>query len=254
MKLVAYMRVSDVSENIENQRYAILEFAARHGYQVSSFFEDVGVSGALPPLGRPGFAKAFNALKECDGMVVYALDRVARSLSELVDIVRKIEDMGKVVVSVRESWLNELDPRIRSLIVAVLGWAGEMEREFIRERTREALKRARMQGKKVGRPRKVNEMLSILSQLLSWRTARGFHEFELAFNSFPVAVHAVWLVQADVPLESFNSFPVAVARTPSSPASPNTSFNSFPVAVVIVIPLTLLYDNITFNSFPVAVR
>ncbi|MCS7105571.1 MAG: recombinase family protein [Thermofilaceae archaeon] len=159
MRLVAYTRVSDISENIENQRYAILEFAAKHGYQVSAFFEDVGVSGALPPLGRPGFAEAFNALKECDGIVVYALDRVARSLTELVNIVRKIESMGKVIVSVRESWLNELDPRIRSLIVAVLGWAGEMEREFIRERTREALKRAKMQGKKVGRPRKVSEVL-----------------------------------------------------------------------------------------------
>ena len=160
MKLVGYVRVSEESENPENQRYAIYEWCARHGHQLVDVFEDIGVSGALPPRERPGFRRALEALDKVDGLVVYALDRIARSLTELVEVVKEVEAMGKVVISVREQWLQQLDPRVRQLVVAVLGWAGEMEREFIRERTREALRRLKAQGKRIGRPPKVNEQIA----------------------------------------------------------------------------------------------
>jgi DNA invertase Pin-like site-specific DNA recombinase len=58
---------------------------------------------------------------------------------------------------VREEWLQNVDPKVRQLIISVLGWAAEMEREFIRERTREALARLKAQGKQVGRPPKWSE-------------------------------------------------------------------------------------------------
>jgi len=160
VRLVGYVRVSEETENPENQKYAIFEWCARFGYQLVEVFVDVGVSGALPPKERPGFRKALESLDRVDGLVVYALDRVARSLVELVEVVREIESRGKVVISVRESWLQQLDPKVRNLIVAVLGWAAEMEREFIRERTREALRRLKAQGKRVGRPPKVNEAIA----------------------------------------------------------------------------------------------
>lgn len=160
MRLVAYVRVSSEEENPENQKYAILLWANRAGHQVLEFYEDVGVSGALPPLERPGFQKAVKALEGADGLVVYALDRIARSLTELVDTVRELESRGKIVLSVREEWLQNVDPKVRELILAVLGWAGEMEREFIRARTREALLRLKAQGKRVGRPRKISEAIA----------------------------------------------------------------------------------------------
>ena len=160
MRLVGYVRVSEESENPENQRYAIYQFCAKQGYQVVDVAEDIGVSGALPPRDRPGFAKLLKALDQVDGVVVYSLDRIARSLVELVDVVREVEGRGKVVISVREDWLQQLDPKVRSLVIAVLGWAGEMEREFIRARTREALARLKAQGKQLGRPRKITEAVA----------------------------------------------------------------------------------------------
>jgi len=160
VRLVGYVRVSEESENPENQRYAIFQFCARHGYQLVDVYEDIGVSGALPPRERSGFARLLKALESVDGLVVYSLDRIARSLVELVDVVREVESRGRVVISVREEWLQQLDPKIRGLIVAVLGWAGEMEREFIRARTREALARLKAQGKQLGRPRKVSESIA----------------------------------------------------------------------------------------------
>jgi len=160
VRLVAYVRVSEESENPDNQRYAIFEFCSRHGYKVVDVFLDVGVSGALAPRDRPGFRRVLEVLDGVDGVIVYALDRIARSLVELVEVVKEIEGRGKVVLSVRESWLQQLDPKVRSIIIAILGWAAEMEREFIRERTREALRRLKAMGRRLGRKPKINESIA----------------------------------------------------------------------------------------------
>ena len=161
MRLLGYARVSQEDENIENQRFAIYEWGAKQGHKIEDVFMDVGISGAVPPLERPGFKKALERLEGADGLVVYALDRIARSLIELFEIVKLIEAKGKVVVSIREEWLQQLDPRMRGLIIAILGWAAEMERELIRERTREALRRLKAEGKRLGRPPTVNENIAM---------------------------------------------------------------------------------------------
>jgi DNA invertase Pin-like site-specific DNA recombinase len=159
MRFVAYVRVSREDEQPENQEHAIFRWAAERGHQVVENVRDVGVSGALPPAQRPGWQRVAQLLESADGVVVYALDRVARSLWDLAAVVRELESKGKVLMSVREEWLQNVDPRVRQLIISVLGWAAEMEREFIRERTREALARLKAQGKPVGRPPKWNEQV-----------------------------------------------------------------------------------------------
>jgi putative DNA-invertase from lambdoid prophage Rac len=161
LRLLAYVRVSEESENPENQKFAIYEWAAKSGHQIVDVFEDVGVSGVLSPAERPGFRRLLEALDGADGLVVYALDRLARSLSELVEVFKLLESKGKVIISVRESWLQQLDPAVRKLVVAVLGWAAEMEQRFISERTKLALQRLRAMGKKLGRPRKINETMAL---------------------------------------------------------------------------------------------
>jgi DNA invertase Pin-like site-specific DNA recombinase len=157
MRLVAYIRVSRDDEQPENQEHAIFRWAAERGHQVVEVVRDVGVSGALPPGERPGWQKVTQLLEQADGVVVYALDRVARSLWDLASVVRELESKGRLLLSVREEWLQNVEPRVRQLIISVLGWAAEMEREFIRERTREAIARLKAQGKPVGRPPKWSE-------------------------------------------------------------------------------------------------
>jgi DNA invertase Pin-like site-specific DNA recombinase len=159
MRFVAYVRVSREDEQPENQEHAIFRWAAERGHQVVEAVRDVGVSGALPPAQRPGWQRVTQLLESADGVVVYALDRVARSLWDLAAVVKELEAKGKILISVREEWLQNVDPRVRQLIISVLGWAAEMEREFIRERTREALARLKAQGKPVGRPPKWNEQV-----------------------------------------------------------------------------------------------
>jgi len=157
MRLVAYVRVSREDEQPENQEFAIFKWAAERGHQVVETVRDVGVSGALPPAQRPGWQRVMQLLESADGVVVYALDRIARSLWDLAAVVKELEGRGKILLSVREEWLQNVDPKVRQLIISVLGWAAEMEREFIRERTREAIARLKAQGKAVGRPPKWSE-------------------------------------------------------------------------------------------------
>jgi DNA invertase Pin-like site-specific DNA recombinase len=159
MRLVGYIRVSRENEQPENQEHAVYKWAAERGHQIIGMAKDVGVSGALPPAQRPGWQRVMQMLESADGVVVYALDRVARSLWDLAAVVRELEARGKLLLSVREEWLQSVDPKVRQLIVAMLGWAAEMEREFIRERTKEALMRLKAEGKLVGRPPKWNEQI-----------------------------------------------------------------------------------------------
>jgi len=157
MRLVGYVRVSREDEQPENQKHIIYRWAAERGHQIAGMAEDVGISGALPPAQRPGWQKVVQMLEQADGVVVYALDRVARSLWDLAAVVRELEARGKFLLSIREEWLQSVDPKVRQLVVVMLGWAAEMEREFIRERTREALARLRAEGKLIGRPPKWSE-------------------------------------------------------------------------------------------------
>jgi len=161
MRLIGYVRVSREDENPENQEHAIQNYVQAKGYQLVGIEKDVGVSGALPPLEREGFKRVVEKLesKEADGVIVYALDRVARSLWELSTIVKEFDRKGWQIISIRENWIDSLDPKIRSLIVAILGWAGEMERELIRERTKEALARLKAEGVRLGRRPKWNEQV-----------------------------------------------------------------------------------------------
>ncbi|MCC6021065.1 MAG: recombinase family protein [Thermoproteaceae archaeon] len=159
LRLVAYVRVSREDERPENQEFAIYKWGAERGHRVVEVVRGAGASGALPPAERPGWQKAVQLLERADGIVVHALDRIARSLWDLASVARELEARGKLLVSVREEWLQDVDPKIRQLIVAVLGWAAEIEREFIRERTREALARLRAMGRRVGRPPKWSETI-----------------------------------------------------------------------------------------------
>ncbi len=94
MRLIAYVRVSREDEQPENQEHAVYRWAAERGHQIVEAVRDVGVSGAMPPGERPGWRRVMQLLEGADGVVVYALDRVARSLWDLAAVVRELEARG----------------------------------------------------------------------------------------------------------------------------------------------------------------
>jgi len=160
-KAYAYVRVSLEEERPENQRLAIEQWARLHGYEVTKWFEDIGVSGAKPPMERPGFKALLEAVKEHPlPVLAYELSRIGRSFYEVLQIVNELERAGSPIITVspRESFLQSLDPQVRKLVIAVLAWAAEWERELLRQRTKEGMRRAQLEGKHIGRPKAVVDL------------------------------------------------------------------------------------------------
>jgi len=157
----AYVRVSTSDEHVENQVLAIEAYAKQRGIRIVEFFEDVGVSGAVKPEERPGFRRLLEAVRrEPRPVLVYEVSRIGRaSFYEILRVIKMFEDLGAPIIPVspKEAFLQNLDRSIRDLVLAILAWAAERERELLRQRTREGMMRAKLQGKHVGRPRKLTE-------------------------------------------------------------------------------------------------
>ena len=144
MRVVGYIRVSTEEQEIsvDVQRVAIEQFCKQKNWELVEIFQDVGVSGAEPVLEREGFKKAIEFCKSnnINVIVVYSIDRFGRSFYNIFETLRRLEfELGIKVVSVKEEFLQQQDPLIRTLILSVLSWVAWYERYLIRERTRRAL-------------------------------------------------------------------------------------------------------------------
>ena len=158
--VVAYLRVSTEEQSLENQRLAIERWARENGYLVVRYYEDQAKSGAIPPLRREGFRSMIEDIPRMNpkpvAVLTYELSRVGRTFYETLEAISSLEALGTPLISIspREGFLQTLDPSIRKLILAILTWVAERERDLIAQRTREGMARAKAEGKHVGRPRK----------------------------------------------------------------------------------------------------
>lgn len=156
---VAYLRVSTSEQTVENQRLAIHRFASSKGLRIVKEYVDEAVSGSVSPFKRSGFSQMVSELEEGvikpDVILVYEVSRIGRTLRESLDAIWRVEKYAPIIpVSSKEAWLQTLDRSIRDLILSVLAWAAERERQLLIERTREGMMRAKLMGKHIGRPRK----------------------------------------------------------------------------------------------------
>jgi DNA invertase Pin-like site-specific DNA recombinase len=140
--LVGYARVSTHEQNPALQTDALEKAGCR------KTFEDK-ISGAKAA--RPGLAEALEYVRRGDTLLVWRLDRLGRSLKDLIEIVAGLEKRGVGFRSLQE--LIDTTTSGGRLIFHVFGALAEFERNLIRERTRAGLEAARARGRKGGRPR-----------------------------------------------------------------------------------------------------
>jgi len=140
--LVGYARVSTHEQNLTLQTGALKKAGCR------KIFDD-RISGAASD--RPGLEAALEYVREGDRLLVWRLDRLGRSLKDLIEIIGGLEKRGIGFRSLQES----IDTTTSGgrLIFHVFGALAEFERNLIRERTRAGLEAARARGRKGGRPR-----------------------------------------------------------------------------------------------------
>lgn len=138
MRLIGYCRVSTENQKeegtVEIQRRALKEYALTKGHILSEVFSDEGISGSLED--RPGLSELFSALEADEsikGVLVYRLDRLARSLLIQEAALARLKRLGKVLLSVQEPDLDEADPT-RKFCRQILGAVSELERALINSR------------------------------------------------------------------------------------------------------------------------
>lgn len=148
MKIALYARVSTEDQNLENQIMILEEHAKRNNWDFEIFKEKESTRKTRP-VKYELMQKLRN--KEFDGVCVLKMDRWARSTLELVTEVLELNNKGIQFLSIREN----IDPTtaIGKLQMNIFAAFAEFEREIIRERTLDGLKRAKKQGKTLGRPK-----------------------------------------------------------------------------------------------------
>lgn len=153
---VGYVRVSTTDQEPENQRKMLL--AA--GVVSDCIFIDKGISGTIPARDRQAFKRMLSCIQENPGKVrylyVYEISRLGRSTLETINIIEEIEKLGVMVwsLSPNEAFTRSEDKSVRQLLLMILSWVAQRERENLVERTKAGLDRARAGGKQLGRPRR----------------------------------------------------------------------------------------------------
>jgi putative DNA-invertase from lambdoid prophage Rac len=166
----AYLRVSTEEQTVQNQRLALEKWAQDHNYQILDFFEDPAISGKVPATQRRGFQGLLELVKtaQVDAVLVYELSRVGRTFWDTLDAVKAIEQYAPLIsCSPRESFLQTTEPSIRKLMIGILTWVAEREREMLVQRTKDGMERARAAGKGIGRPQKMidkGQLITLLAE------------------------------------------------------------------------------------------
>jgi len=142
---IGYARVSTEDQKLD------LQFDALNKAECSKIFSD-HTSGAK--LERNGLNNAIKYLRKGDSLVVWRLDRLSRSLKDLINTVSLLESKGVGLISLQES-LNT-NSSTGKLIFHIFGALAEFEKNIIKDRTIAGLKAARARGKKGGRPKALN--------------------------------------------------------------------------------------------------
>jgi DNA invertase Pin-like site-specific DNA recombinase len=152
MKRVAlYLRVSTAKQDTANQRRELEAVAARSGWEIVKIYEDAGISGSKGRDKRPALdamLKAVNA-KEFDMVAAWSVDRLGRSLQDLVGLLQILRDKG-VDLFLHQQGLDTSTSSGRAMY-QMLGVFAEFERAIIVERVNAGLAKAREKGIKLGR-------------------------------------------------------------------------------------------------------
>ena len=146
--LALYIRVSTSEQTVENQRIRVIEFAEKNGCSYD-IFEETESTRKTRPIKQVLLAKLRK--NSYDAVVVYKLDRWARSSTELILDTKELIDKGIGFISISDNL--DFSTASGKLHFQILSAFAEFERELIRERTIEGLRRSKMQGKKIGRPK-----------------------------------------------------------------------------------------------------
>jgi DNA invertase Pin-like site-specific DNA recombinase len=169
MELIGYARVSTVGQSLESQIEQLKEYGCKRIFKEKE-------SGAKAE--REVLKEAIEFLNEGDKLVITKIDRLARSVKDLQNIVSDLTDKNIGVVFLKEQ--IDFSTAAGKLMFTMLGAIGEFERDLILARTAEGRERAKKQGKHMGRPSQPKRSLERAMELFNDRENNGMSVNEIA--------------------------------------------------------------------------
>jgi DNA invertase Pin-like site-specific DNA recombinase len=146
-----YVRVSTPDQHVESQLYDLRELAVQRGLEVVHEYEDRGVCGKKAR--RPGLdaLMADARRKKFSVVLVAAFDRIARSTRNFLQVVDELDSLGIEFVSRREGVAT--GDAMGRLFVTIISAIAELERSLVVERVKSGMRRAKLEGRQIGRSR-----------------------------------------------------------------------------------------------------
>jgi DNA invertase Pin-like site-specific DNA recombinase len=191
-RAVLYLRVSTIDQTTANQERELREVAGRMGCEILRVYKDHGISGAKGRDKRP----AFNALvrdaahRKFDMVMAWSVDRLGRSLQDLVGFLSELHALH-IDLFLHQQGLDTNTPAGKAMF-QMMGVFAEFERSMIQERVRAGLRRAKDEGKQLGRPRIAPELEErILTALRAPNRTEGVRKIAKRFGVDPSTVQRI---------------------------------------------------------------
>jgi DNA invertase Pin-like site-specific DNA recombinase len=159
-RIAIYARVSTNSQTVENQLRELHQWAERAGHEIVEIYKDEGISGTKGRDHRPAFDRMLKdaTRRKFDLIAAWSVDRLGRSLQDLVGFLQEIKDAG-VDLFLHQQALDTSTSSGKAMF-GMLGVFGDFEAAMIKERVNSGLARARANGTKsgkaIGRPKTAN--------------------------------------------------------------------------------------------------
>lgn len=149
-RAVLYVRVSSPDQHTETQLCDLHPLAAARGFEIVGEYSDK-ISGTKAK--RPGLDQLMSDARrgKFDMVMVWSFDRVARSVKHFLEVLDELNHLNIALISFREN-IDTSGPLGRAMIV-IVGAIAELERSLIVERVKAGMRRARLEGRQIGRAR-----------------------------------------------------------------------------------------------------
>jgi DNA invertase Pin-like site-specific DNA recombinase len=168
-----HLRVSTLDQTTANQERELRQVAERAGWEILHVYKDHGISGAKGRDKRPAFDALHKAAvrREFDVVMAWSVDRLGRSLQDLISFLSEVHAAG-VDLFLHQQGLDTTTPAGKAMF-QMMGVFAEFERSMIQERVRAGLRRAKEEGKQLGRPRIETEKEARILAALKVRKETG---------------------------------------------------------------------------------
>ena len=170
--IYGYIRVSTDKQTVENQRFEIQKYAKKSNLRIDQWIEET-ISGTIAPDKR-NLGKLIEKTKSQDIIVCSELSRLGRNIFMIMSILNRLMESNVSVYTVKEGYRlgDDLTSKVLAFAFSI---SAEIERELISQRTREALRRRKAEGRTLGHPKgKKNSHVKLTGQEEKIRSLLAF--------------------------------------------------------------------------------